>query len=202
MTKLLLEEEQRDYVVLLAENRPQARIAFDGMVAMVRADEELVRRFEIVDHRHTLRYPATQSRAEAVAADVASLVGFNPSLAVVDELHLLGRTPKGAKLVNQVRTGNVARREPLLVLDIDRAAGADARHIPVDPGEGAPGHSRRGNRPEVFRVVVRDPGAPGPGRPGKLALVKPEPRLHGRSGAADRKPGERHFRPRGAARLQ
>ena len=59
MTKLLLEEEQRDYVVLLAENRPQARIAFDSMVAMLRADEELARRFEIVDHRHTLRYPAT-----------------------------------------------------------------------------------------------------------------------------------------------
>ena len=98
----------------LAENRPQARIAFDSMVAMLRADEELARRFEIVDHRHTLRYPATQSRAVAIAADVASLVGFNPSLAVVDELHLLGRTPKGAKLVNQVRTGNVARREPLL----------------------------------------------------------------------------------------
>lgn len=114
MTKLLLEEEQRDYVVLLAENRPQARIAFDSMVAMLRADDELARRFEIVDHRHTLRYPATQSRAVAIAADVASLVGFNPSLAVVDELHLLGRTPKGAKLVNQVRTGNVARREPLL----------------------------------------------------------------------------------------
>ena len=115
MTKLLLEEEQRDYVVLLAENRAQARIAYDGMVAMVRADEELFRRFEIVDHRHTLRYPATQSRATAVAADVASLVGFNPSLAVVDELHLLGRTPKGAQLVNQVRTGSVARREPMLL---------------------------------------------------------------------------------------
>ena len=116
MTKLLLEEEQRDYVVLLAENRAQARIAYDGMVAMVRADEEFARRFEIVDHRHTLRYPATQSRATAVAADVASLVGFNPALAVVDELHLLGRTPKGAKLVNQVRTGSVARREPMLFI--------------------------------------------------------------------------------------
>lgn len=114
MTRLLLEEEPRDYVVLLAENRAQARIAYDGMVAMVRADEELARRFEIVDHRHTLRYPATQSRATAIAADVASLVGFNPSLAVVDELHLLGRTPKGAQLINQIRTGSVARREPML----------------------------------------------------------------------------------------
>jgi len=114
MTWLLLEEEQRADVVLLAENRAQARIAFDGMVAMLRADPVLALRFEIVDHRHTLRYPRSSSRARAIPADLASLVGFNPSLAIVDELHLLGRTPKGAKLVNQVRTGNVARAEPLL----------------------------------------------------------------------------------------
>jgi phage terminase large subunit-like protein len=114
MTWLLLEEEQRADVVLLAENRAQARIAFDGMVAMLRADPVLAQRFEIVDHRHTLRYPRTSSRVRAIPADLASLVGFNPSLAIVDELHLLGRTPKGAKLVNQVRTGNVARAEPLL----------------------------------------------------------------------------------------
>lgn len=46
---------------------------------------------------------------------MASIVGAGPSLAVVDELHLLGATPRGAKLVNQIRTGSVARREPLLV---------------------------------------------------------------------------------------
>jgi phage terminase large subunit-like protein len=113
-TSLLLEAEQREQVKLLAENRQQARICYDGMVAMVRADEELGRRFEIVDHRHAMRFPATSSRVEAVAADIASLVGFNPSLTIVDELHLLGRTPKGAQLVNQARTGSVARREPLL----------------------------------------------------------------------------------------
>lgn len=114
MTSLLLEEEQRAFVAMLAENRPQARLAFENMVAMVRADEELGERFQIVDFRHTLRYPRTGSKATAIAADMASLVGFNPSLGIVDELHLLGATPKGAALVNQIRTGSVARKEPLL----------------------------------------------------------------------------------------
>lgn len=127
MTSLLLEEEQRAFVAMLAENRPQARIAFENMCHMVRADEELGERFEIVDHRHTLRYPRTGSRATAIAADMASLVGFNPSLGIVDELHLLGATPKGAALVNQIRTGSVARKEPLLcsfsTAPTDRSAG-------------------------------------------------------------------------------
>jgi phage terminase large subunit-like protein len=65
--------------------------------------------------------------ATAVSAELASLVGFNPSLALVDELHLMGATPKGGKLMNQARTGNVGRREPLIVsistAPLDRSAG-------------------------------------------------------------------------------
>jgi phage terminase large subunit-like protein len=63
----------------------------------------------------------------ALSAEMASVVGLNPSLAVVDELHLLGGSPKGAALVNQIRTGSVARREPLLIsistAPTDRSAG-------------------------------------------------------------------------------
>lgn len=115
LTKLLLNEEQREQVVCLAATRLQARIAFDSMAAMIRADEGLGERFEVVEHRHTIKYALTNSTATAVSAELASLVGFNPSLALVDELHLMGGTAKGAKLVNQARTGNVGRREPLIV---------------------------------------------------------------------------------------
>lgn len=115
LTKLLLNEDRREQVACIAATRLQARLAFDSMAAMIRADEGLGERFEIVEHRHTIKYAATNSTATAVSAELASLVGFNPSLALVDELHLLGATPKGGKLVNQARTGNVGRREPLIV---------------------------------------------------------------------------------------
>jgi phage terminase large subunit-like protein len=127
LTKLLLEEEVREQVLFLAANRNQARIAFDAMSAMIRADAELSSRCEIIDYRHTIRYAATGSLARAISADMASVVGFNPSFAIVDELDLLGETPKGQKLVNQLRTGSVARREPLLLSistkPTDRSAG-------------------------------------------------------------------------------
>jgi phage terminase large subunit-like protein len=127
LTKLLLNEEQREHVVCLAANRQQAHIAFDAMSAMVRADRALAQRFEIVEHRHVIKYAATSSRITALSAEMASIVGLNPSLAVVDELHLLGATPKGQKLVGQVRTGSVARKEPLLIsistAPVDRSEG-------------------------------------------------------------------------------
>jgi phage terminase large subunit-like protein len=115
LTKLLLNEEQREQIVCLAANRMQARIAFDAIAATIRADEWLSERFQVIEHRHSIRYATTNSTATVVSAELASLVGFNPSLALVDELHLLGATPKGAKLVNQARTGNVGRREPLII---------------------------------------------------------------------------------------
>jgi phage terminase large subunit-like protein len=115
LTKLLLNEEQREQVVCLAATKEQARIAYDSMTAIIRADSTLGRRFEIVDYRNIIKYPQTDSRCTAIAAEMASLVGFNASFAVVDELHLLGATPKGQKLVGQIRTGNIARKEPLLV---------------------------------------------------------------------------------------
>ncbi len=130
LTKLLLDEEQREQVLFLAENRLQSRIAFESMAAMVRADDALAERFEVVDGRHLIRYHATHSTATAISAEMASVVGAGASLAVVDELHLLGSTPRGARLVSQIRTGSVARREPLLMsistAPVDRAEGVFA----------------------------------------------------------------------------
>jgi phage terminase large subunit-like protein len=127
LTKLLLDEEQREQVLFLAENRLQSRIGFEAMAAMIRADDYLAERFEIVDGRHLIRYLATHSAARAISSEMASVVGASPSLAVVDELHLLGGTPRGAKLVSQIRTGSVSRREPIM-LSISTA--------PVDRSEG------------------------------------------------------------------
>ena len=115
LTWLLLDGGQREHVVCLAATRTQARIAFDSMCAMIRADPWLAERFEIVEYRNMIRYAKTGSHITAVAAELASLVGLNPSLIVVDELHLLGSTPKGARLVNQGRTAAIGRLEPLIV---------------------------------------------------------------------------------------
>lgn len=127
LTWLLLNQEQRELVVCLAANRMQARLIFDTMVAMIKADDKLMELFEIVDHRHAAKYLPTHSIVKAISAELASIVGGNPSLTLVDELHLQGGTPKGSKLLNQARTGSVARKEPFLVsistAPVDRSEG-------------------------------------------------------------------------------
>ena len=62
-------------MLFLAENRLQARIAFESMAAMIRADDVLADRFEIVDGRHFVRYLPTSSQARAISSEMASVVG-------------------------------------------------------------------------------------------------------------------------------
>jgi phage terminase large subunit-like protein len=127
ITWLLLEQEAREQVVMLAASKDQARIAFESAAAMIRADDSLAQRFEILDFRSLIRYKRTSSRCTAIASELAAVVGANVSFAIVDELHLLGATSKGAKLVGQIRSGSIARKEPLLVsistAPIDRSEG-------------------------------------------------------------------------------
>jgi phage terminase large subunit-like protein len=127
LTWLLMEQEAREQIIVLAGKKDQARITFDGAAAMIHADESLAQRFEIVDFRSVIRYRRTGSRFTAIASELASVVGANVSLAVCDELHLLGASPKGGKLHGQIKSGSIARREPLLVsistAPIDRSEG-------------------------------------------------------------------------------
>src|SRR5262249_37083010 len=84
ITKLLLEEEQRELVACLAANRLQSRLVFDYMASTIHADDELMRRFEVVDTRNLIKFAATNSQARALSAEMASTVGLNPSMAIVD----------------------------------------------------------------------------------------------------------------------
>ena len=115
LTKLLLDEERREQVICLAATRTQARIVFDSMASMIRADATLGERFEVVDYRNIIKYGPTDSRVTAVAAELAATVGQGASLGIIDELHLLGASPRGGALVRQLRSGSIARAEPLMV---------------------------------------------------------------------------------------
>ena len=66
-------------MVCVAATRVQARIAFDSMAAIIRADAELGERFEIVEHRHSISYAATGSTAKALSAEsLRSSVSIRP----------------------------------------------------------------------------------------------------------------------------
>jgi phage terminase large subunit-like protein len=74
-------------VLVVASDERQARIIFNTARRMVELDERLADRIHVYADR--LHEPRTDSVFMALPADPGSLQGWDPSLAIVDELHVV-----------------------------------------------------------------------------------------------------------------
>jgi phage terminase large subunit-like protein len=84
---LLADGVEGAQVCCVASDERQARIVFNSARRMVELDQDLAARVQIFkDH---LYVPQTDSALFALPADPAALQGWDPSLCVVDELHVV-----------------------------------------------------------------------------------------------------------------
>jgi phage terminase large subunit-like protein len=74
-------------VLLVASSEQQAGIVFRAARRMVELEPDLADRCQVFQNK--LYVPATDSVLHPLPADSASLQGYNPSLAIVDELHVV-----------------------------------------------------------------------------------------------------------------
>ena len=81
--------EERGSGVLPADTREQAGLVYDSMASTIEADPFLLRQFHVRRYRHDVLHKETGTTLKAIASELASTVGSQPSLYVADELHLL-----------------------------------------------------------------------------------------------------------------
>ena len=105
------EPEQRIYAA--AKEREQAGICFDAALSMLRTNPELEAMCHITPSTKTIVRRDTGSRFKALSAEGKSKHGLNPSMVILDELHVFG--PSEMALYDALTTGSSARREPLFV---------------------------------------------------------------------------------------
>jgi phage terminase large subunit-like protein len=116
MVAALLTMEGRPQTLLLGGSRDQANLAFNNLRAMIEHDAGLRRRFHIAQHRHVIEDSENGGQIIAASADLTSSIGKGASVAIVDELHLIGTLGStGADLVRSIETGQGAVEEPLLM---------------------------------------------------------------------------------------
>lgn len=96
-------------VYSLAGSRAQARIVFGNARAMVLASPMLRAMTRV--YRNAIEVPETASVYQCLSADSRLAHGYNPSGAIVDELHV----HPNADLYQAMTTGTGARRQPLIV---------------------------------------------------------------------------------------
>lgn len=91
-----------------AAARHQAAIIFRHAKGMIKQSDELAANSRI--YQHSITYP-NETFYKPLSRDAGTAHGLNPSVAIVDELHM---QPDG-QLVEALVTGTAARRQPLIV---------------------------------------------------------------------------------------
>ena len=84
---LLADDVEGAQVLIVASDERQARIVFNSARRMVELDERLSEQVQIF--RDRLYVPATDSMLMPLPAEPAALQGFDPTLTIVDELHVV-----------------------------------------------------------------------------------------------------------------
>lgn len=108
---LLFDGKTGGEIYLAAADREQAGKVFGAIVAMLRADPELLAEVEIVESQKRIVHPGSGSFIKAISAEAYSKHGFNASVILYDELH----AAPNRELFDVLATSQGARVDPLLI---------------------------------------------------------------------------------------
>lgn len=84
---LFADDEEGAQVLIVASDERQARIVFNAARRMIELDERLAEQVQVFQDR--IRVPHTDSELRPLPAEPGALQGWDPSLVVVDELHVV-----------------------------------------------------------------------------------------------------------------
>lgn len=116
LTALLMNKRPRAEALFVGPTQAISDNAFDKAVGMIDASRDLQRRFKPHEHRKTIEDLVNKSELRVKTFDVNILTGSILILALVDELHLLGRNVHTTKVMRQIRGGLEKTPEGLLLI--------------------------------------------------------------------------------------
>ena len=137
---LFADDEASPFVALVASDERQARIVFNAAVRMIVADERLAEQVQVYSDR--LYVPNLDATLMPLPAEPGALQGWDPSLTIVDELHVVDRR------VWEAMSLAAGKRERSLTLAISTPADS-ADSIMWSLVE----HGRTNPEDEAFRLV-------------------------------------------------
>jgi phage terminase large subunit-like protein len=116
VTALLMNDRPQATFLLVAPTQGTANLAFDTAVGMIRANEELTKRFHVRDHIKSIVDRLTGATLQVKTFGLEVLTGPKPVGVLVDELHLLGRSAHTTKVMRQIRGGLEKTTEGFLLI--------------------------------------------------------------------------------------
>lgn len=116
LTALILNERPSAPFSLMAPVQDTANEAFEAAAGAIDLDPVLSRKLHVRNHLKTIVHRETKADLQIMTFDPDVLTGRKFVLALLDELHVIGKNAKAAKALRQVRGGMVPFPEALLVM--------------------------------------------------------------------------------------
>lgn len=105
LTALLLNERPRAPFLLTAPVQKTADEAFSAIAGAIALDPVLEKKLHVRDHLKIILHRETKAKLEVMTFDPAIITGRKVVGALIDELHVLGKMPRAAKAMVQLRGG-------------------------------------------------------------------------------------------------
>jgi phage terminase large subunit-like protein len=117
LVAMLMNYRPRGSALFVGPTQAISDRAYEQAVGMIEESPDLRRRFRPRDHIKTIEDLVTKAEAKVKTFDVNILTGaMGLFFVLLDEIHLLGINPRGAKVLRQIRGGLDKTPEGLLVM--------------------------------------------------------------------------------------
>lgn len=116
LTALLMNQRPRAEAMLVGPTQAVSDRAYEQAVGMIEESPDLKKRFRPRDHIKTIEDLLNKSELKVKTFDVNIITGSILIFALLDEIHLLGRSPHTTKVLRQIRGGLEKTPEGLLLI--------------------------------------------------------------------------------------
>lgn len=134
LTAMLLNQVPNATMIIVGPTKELADICFSQAKGMIEADEKdpdtgksyLENRFHVSEGDQTITDRLNKSTLQVKSFDKKVVTGTIPTLTIIDELHVLGESPKAQGVIAQIRGGMIAKPEALLLFITTQSDGVPA----------------------------------------------------------------------------
>jgi phage terminase large subunit-like protein len=107
LTALYIFDVPNRQMLLVGPSQNISERCFDQAEGMINLDEKLKSIFHVQSHLKSITRRKTGTQLDVKTFDTTIVTGEIPFLTILDEVHELGRKPKAAKVMQQIRGGGI-----------------------------------------------------------------------------------------------
>lgn len=110
LTALFLEDTKYQQMLIVAPSQNIAQRCFSQAEGMIKLDPLLTDIFKVEGHLKIISRRATETKLSVKTFDTSIVTGEIPVLSIIDELHELGKKPRAAAVMQQIRGGGITMK--------------------------------------------------------------------------------------------